>query len=275
MAVATMQGVRAGTLTDVKEQRFAILQRYEHAADLPLLILALAIVPLIVLPMAVDLAGWLEATFAVADWSIWGAFAGDLVFRTYLTDRRRQYLISHWYDAAIVVLSVPQLLSYFRLLRVLRSARVFRLLRLARATSFMTHVFTSARPLAKKNGFAYVLAGAIVILVAAAALVFVFERQSSGRIDDLGTALWWAVVTTTTVGYGDTFPVTPEGRGVAIFLMVLGVSLFGFLTANVAAFFVEQTSQSKASLDDVMSKLEVLEEAIGQLREEIGPRARA
>ena len=72
-----------------------------------------------------------------------------------------------------------------------------------------------------------------------AALTLAVEEGGDGSIDSFGDALWWAITTVTTVGYGDTFPVTPAGRCIAWFLMITGIALFGVITANVAAFFME------------------------------------
>jgi voltage-gated potassium channel len=264
--------VAIGRLRSDREARVRALESYEHAADLPLLILALGIVPLLVLPLAFDLPPAMDNSFYALDWMIWAAFAFDLTVRTYLTQSRSRYLVSHWYDVGIVVLSGPFLFSQLRPLRILRSARVLRLLRLARAAVFSVRFFATVRTLARRNGLAYVLGGALVLIIIAASLVFAFERTEGGPIDDFGTAMWWAVVTVTTVGYGDTFPVTPEGRGVAVFLMILGISLFGFLTANIAAFLVEQSEgTSRATLDDVMSKLDSLEADVRRLRQELRP----
>jgi voltage-gated potassium channel len=84
--------------------------------------------------------------------------------------------------------------------------------------------------------------------------------------------MWWAVTTITTVGYGDTFPVTPAGRGVAAFLMVSGIALFGVLTANLAAFLLERAPGTRADtdnerstddrLDEILVRLTALEEAL-------------
>jgi voltage-gated potassium channel len=246
-----------------RKQRAALLERYERASELPLTLLALAIIPLIVLPMTADLGGAMDETFFAVDWIIWGIFAVDLVFRTSLVEQRRRYLIAHWYDVLIV--AIP----FLRPLRVLRSARALRLLRLTRAMSFMARFFASVRELGRRRGLAYVLSGAVLLTILAAALVFVFERNGDGTIDDFGTALWWAVVTIASVGYGDAVPVTPEGRAIAVFLMILGISLFGFVTASVAAFLVEQTREHpRASLDDVMAKLEELERELQTFRRE-------
>lgn len=96
----------------------------------------------------------------------------------------------------------------------------------------------------------------------AAAATLVVEEDGGGNIDSFGDALWWAITTVTTVGYGDTFPVTPAGRGIAAFLMVAGIALFGVLTANIAAFFIEQEYQGDPvaeRLDEVLQRLERLE----------------
>ena len=114
------------------------------------------------------------------------------------------------------------------------------------------------------------LAVALFLVVVCAAFMYVFERNSGGTIDSFGNALWWAFSTITTVGYGDTFPVTIEGRGVAMFLMIVGVSLFGYITANIAAFLVAQDRKSAGTtLDDIASKLERLEHEVRALRQQV------
>jgi voltage-gated potassium channel len=71
------------------------------------------------------------------------------------------------------------------------------------------------------------------------------ERGEGGQIDTLGDAFWWAIVTATTVGYGDEYPTTPGGRAIGVFLMLTGITVFGVITANLAAFLIE-TDESAA-----------------------------
>lgn len=252
------------TLTDGlrdTKRRETFLARYDRIADPVLLILAAAMIPLIVLPFSLDLSPSVDRSLFAADWAIWLAFAMDLTVRTYFAERRVRYLTTHWYDVLIVV--VP----FLRPLRIFRSARLFRLLYLSRAAALGTHAVTTAQELLRRNGLAFVLAAAAVLLLVAASLMFAFEHDSNGSIDNFGTAMWWAFVTITSVGYGDTVPVTPEGRIVAVFLMILGISLFGFITANIAAYLVEH--QGGTSLDDVMEKLESVERELTELRREV------
>ena len=102
---------------------------------------------------------------------------------------------------------------------------------------------------------------ALGALVASAVAVTFAEQSSGGSIDGFDTAVWWAATTVTTVGYGDTYPATAIGRGVATALMLVGIGLFGVLTANFAAYFVE-TAQDQS--DDPAA--DPIEEVLAELR---------
>jgi voltage-gated potassium channel len=103
------------------------------------------------------------------------------------------------------------------------------------------------------------IAGSIVSLVVAAVFVSAFfmwrvEYNAPGAtITTFRDAVWWAVETTTTVGYGDYTPVTATGRIIATAVMVVGVGLIGTVSATVAAWFVRRHSEPGTKPDDVMS----------------------
>ncbi|MGD9527204.1 MAG: potassium channel family protein, partial [Pseudonocardia sp.] len=106
-------------------------------------------------------------------------------------------------------------------------------------------------------GVAYLMAvGAVAVLDA--------ERTApASHISTIGDALWWAAVTVTTVGYGDTFPVTAAGRVIAFGLMLVGISLLGVLTASVAAWFVGRTREVE---NEVLVELRALRAEVAELR---------
>jgi ion channel len=108
---------------------------------------------------------------------------------------------------------------------------------------------------------------AAMVGVAAGALETVFDRSADGAtIRTLPDGLWWAVTTVTMVGYGDTFPKTAAGRRLGVALMLVGVGLFGVITANLAAFFVEQGEDEIAQ--EVRALRTQVEELGAMLREQ-------
>jgi voltage-gated potassium channel len=254
--------------TPHRTARQAALERFERATELPLLILALAMVPLILVPLVVELDGAAEDAVIAADWFIWAAFAFEYVVRLALTDERARFVRHNWPDLLIVVL------PFLRPLRIMRSARALRLLRLTRLAAALTVVTREGRRLLTRHKLHYALLTTMVMIVACALLVHAVEEGHGGSIDTVGDSLWWAITTVTTVGYGDTFPVTPAGRGIAALLMATGIALFGVLTANLAALLVDQGSSEPdedgtsiaARLDRIEAELAALTRVLADER---------
>ena len=248
-------------MTTTQERRAERLDRFEHLTELPLLVLALLMVPLLVAPLVFDLPARVERVALTIDWIIWGVFAAELAIRTYLAPRRLAYLWQHWFDVLIVAL------PFLRPLRIVRSARALRLLRGVRLLVYLFRATHTMSAIVARRGVQGVLLFALGALIASAVVITFAERGSGGPIDGLGTAVWWAFTTVTTVGYGDTYPVTLIGRGVATFLMLIGIGLFGLLTANVAAYFVETAQDQSdnpapAQLEEVLAELRRLHDRL-------------
>lgn len=220
-----------------------------------MLILALLMLPMLLLPEFTNLPEGLEETLVLGDWLIWGAFGLELVVKTYLAPQRKKYLVEHWYD--VVIVAVP----FLRPLRVMRSARVLRLARSMRLLSIGTRLLQEARVLVVSHGLHYAALIGSIVFFSLAGLALAFERRADGsNIQNFGDALWWGITTITTVGYGDRFPVTTEGKFISVFIMLLGISLFSLVTASVAAMFVKPSAQKQeATLEDVLQRLEEME----------------
>jgi voltage-gated potassium channel len=102
----------------------------------------------------------------------------------------------------------------------------------------------------------------IAIMFVSAGLEVAFEAHAKGStIHNYGDALWWSVVTVTSVGYGDESPVTAAGRAVAVVLMITGIALFGVVAASIASYFVEQDSDRRIDerMDEILAVLHRLE----------------
>jgi voltage-gated potassium channel len=107
-----------------------------------------------------------------------------------------------------------------------------------------------------------------LFLVGGATLAFVFERSESGaNLTSYGDALWWSAVTMATVGYGDYYPISPAGRGVAVALMLFGIASLSGLTAAIAAYLVRETDEN-AAVTDLARRIHELHAEIVALRSE-------
>jgi voltage-gated potassium channel len=249
----------------VTRDRGEAFERFSRAVDGPLTVLALVMIPLIVLPLVVDVSSAVEDAFLAVDYLIWAVFAAEYAIKVYLAPNRRRFIARHIPDLVIVL--VPML----RPLRVLRSVQLLRLLRLARLAAFAAKGVHETRGILRHRGLNWVLLIVLVLNLVAAAMVLEFERANpDANINSYPDALWWAVTTITTVGYGDRFPMSPVGRGVAVVLMVAGIAMFGVITATIAAYFVEQKAEEDVAdrLDRLMERLDRLEARLMAERDE-------
>lgn len=227
-------------------------ESYARRTERPLLVLALLFLIVISLPVIEpDLRHGATVALRLANILIWAAFAVDYLVRLVLADRRWHFVRSHPLDLAAVALPA---------LRPLRLLRLFSIGSMLAARS--------RRSLATQAIRLVGASAALLVFVAAVAALSVERDAEGSNIGDIGDALWWASTTITTVGYGDRFPVTTEGRLIGVALMALGIALVGVLTASIAAWFVAQVRASEEEIiDPVHERLDLLEAKIDELLE--------
>jgi voltage-gated potassium channel len=147
------------------------------------------------------------------------------------------------------------MLNIFRWGRVVRVIRILRILRGVRSTKFILSVLLES---GVRGTFALIaLISAVVVIFSSIAILHA-EATPEANIKSAEDALWWSAVTITTVGYGDKFPVTTEGRIIATVLMVTGVGLFGTFTAGVASFFLRIKNPDGSSDTDLLKEIRLL-----------------
>jgi voltage-gated potassium channel len=230
-------------------QAWKVRSRFE----VPVLVAALLVVPVIFIEGRATSSTWLSVAHW-ANWVIWAVFLLEFVSVMWLTDSRGAYAKKAWLDVFIIVTSfplLPVLLETTRLLRLVRLSRVLRILRLARLAAVVTRGGAAARAIFKKRGLGYIIVLTVFVAMGVGGAFSILEDAP------IADSLWWAIVTMTTVGYGDVFPVTPLGRAVATILMLLGIGLLAVVTATVAAYFVEQDEGSE--LADFRERLDRIE----------------
>lgn len=207
------------------------VERWERRSEVPLILLALAFLVAYAWPVLDPrLDPDLRTVLAAVSWTVWGAFAIDLMIRLVLAEDRRAYAVRHWYDVALVALPL------------LRPLRLLRLLALVRILDRSAASNLAGRVLAYVSGASTLAVGLGALAVLDA------ERDTAGsNLTTFGDALWWACTTVTTIGYGDRFPVTFEGRLVAVVLMLVGIGLVGAVTATVATWILGRVAEERAT----------------------------
>jgi voltage-gated potassium channel len=197
-----------------------------------------------------------------ADTIVCVVFFGDFLLSLYRAGDRWRYLYTWgWIDLAS---SVPTI-GFARWGRAARAARIIRVLRGVRATRVLGDLALAQR------GQSALLAASLVaflMLVFAGISILQVETVPESNIKTAEDAVWWALATMTTVGYGDRFPVTTEGRLIAAALMCAGVGLFGMFSGLLAAWFVlpstgEQRAELTALREEVRQLRTIVERFVG------------
>ena len=175
-----------------------------------------------------DISDSTQTILDLIQWISWGAFASDLLYGLSTAKNKKSFLLKHPLDIAAV------LLPFLRPLRLLR---------------IISFGGLALQKVAMGKQFAITLKvfiASIFIAYVAAIQITISERAvDSSNIKNFGDGIWWAVTTVTTVGYGDKFPTTMEGKFLAVGLMIVGISLMGVITASVAAWFVKMGQNEK------------------------------
>lgn len=190
------------------------------------------------------------------DHIIWAIFTVDYIVRFSISNNKKEFFKKNIFDL-IAILPFNEVLSIFRASRIFRVARLARLtrltkgLRLFRAFGFLGILKKRLDKFLHTNGFIYVLYMAGALILASSIAMSYLENKT------FGDALWWSIVTTTTVGYGDISPTTPAGRVIAVILMLFGIGLIGMLTGTITTYFTRQKTSAKSKGFDCSALMEV------------------
>jgi voltage-gated potassium channel len=207
------------------------------------------------------LAGRLPASthhaLEVIDYVIWAAFAVEYVSRISLARDHFGYWWRHLPDLGIIALPI------LRPLRLLRLVMLLRVLNRPVVDSVHGRVAV------------YGVSGAALLVYCAALAELDAERHAAGaNITTFADAIWWAVVTVCTVGYGDRYPVTGEGRLIGAGLMVGGIALLAAITASFATWLIDRLHVEEVELEeanrqdlrDLQDQLDRMEQVLADLK---------
>ncbi len=181
--------------------------------------------------------------FILYDRIIWIAFVIDYVVRLIRSEKKWIYVKKH----PLELVAIIPLDSIFRAARFVRIFRIIRLLGIG--SRFLKPIYS----ILKTNGLDKLLMIAVVLLFIVPIPIVLVEPS----INTFSDALWWAIVTTTTVGYGDISPTTPLGRILAVVLMLVGIGIIGTFTSAITSYF---SKKDKLSHDkQILSVIQLIE----------------
>jgi voltage-gated potassium channel len=186
----------------------------------------------------------------VAQDVVWVVFAADYAIRLAIAEQRLRFVRRNLIDLAAVTMPA---------LRPLRLVAALLLIQQQGGEKLRGHVAT------------YVTVSTVLVVSISSLAVLDAERGAEGStINTWQDALWWALVTVTTVGYGDYFPVTGEGRLFALGLMLCGIALLGIVTASLSSWLLEKVADSTEQAQAATARdIGALVETIEQLRDEV------
>jgi voltage-gated potassium channel len=210
------------TMTDESRR-----QTWERQADWPLTIAAVLFLVAYAAPiLRPDLVSPLPTVCWFVTWAAWGLFVVDYIARLALSHDRVAFVRGNLFDLAVVALPL------LRPLRLLRLITLLSVLNRYAGGSLRGRVAV------------YVAGSTALVLFVASLAVLDAERGTKGAtITTFGDASWWAFTTVTTVGYGDRYPITGQGRFIAGGLMLAGIALLGIVTASLASWLIDKVRE--------------------------------
>ncbi len=225
------------------------------AWDFVILVLSVVILAAMAADLMVPMDEETRKLLWMLDTAICMVFLTDFFVRLWRAENKRKFLKWGWID---FIASIPMIEPF----RWARAVRVFRILRLLRAfksgKTVLAYVFRNRAQGAFSAAF---LTGALFIIFGSLS-VLTFERHApDSNIHTAADALWWSVVTITTVGYGDYYPVTMEGRLIATILMMVGIGLFGTISGTMASVLFKPAG----GLDEPSGRLQRLDQTTREI----------
>lgn len=229
--------------------------------QLLILVLSVYVLAVVCIQTFLRLPPEMDSLLNQIDTAICVVFLCDFCLRFHAAPSKLKFMKWGWID---LVSSIP-MVDQLRWGRAVRMVRLFRILRAFRSTKVLLTFLFQHRV---RSTFAMVVMSSVLLTIFSSIAILNFEKTPEANIKCPEDALWWSFATITTVGYGDKFPVTTEGRIVAVILMVAGVGLFGTFTAFVASFFVgAEQKKEETEIQALAAEVRLLRQKIESMEQ--------
>jgi voltage-gated potassium channel len=216
------------------------------AYDIIMALLAMTIIASLFLQSRSDLTDEQLSLIKQADLTVWLIFVADYIVRFVLAKDKFLFFKKN-------IVDLISILPFDMAFQGLRAVRVLRLFYMFRVFIYLNRLYKRLDAILTMNNFHHMIWFTFVIIFSGAIAISYIEDM------EIGDALWWSFVTTTTVGYGDIAPASTGGRLVAAFLMIVGIGFLSTLTSTISTYFISKpvtTSYQDEALQQIVKKIE-------------------
>lgn len=257
---------------EIQHERWQLLEAIDEWTERPLIFLSLVWLGLLIL----DFTRGLSPLLQNVSYAIWALFILDFLIEIAIAPHKLTYLRRNWLTAIALMLPALRILRVFRALQILRAVRAIRSISLLRVITSLNRSMRAVSRTLSQRGVGYVVILTILAMFGGAAGVYAFENPVALRetdatgpgLADYGEAIWWTAMIMTTVG-SEYWPQTTEGRLLGWLLSVYGMAVFGYITANIASYFVGQNVRSgqvsRAADEALRAELAALRDQLARL----------
>lgn len=244
----------------LQNERWKLLRSVNKFLEGPMIFLGFVWLVLLV----VELIWGISRELEFLSLGIWGIFILDFILKFILAPEKKAYLKRNWLTAISLIIPALRVFRIFRIVRLLRGLRGIRLMRIV---SSLNRSMRSLGATMKRRGFGYVLLITLLVTFVGAAGMYALESPNAG-FESYGMALWWTAMRVITAG-NEFNPVTPEGRSLAFLIAIFGYTIFGYVTATFASFFIGRDAEEKNAPVAGAKEIESLRKTIVILTDEI------
>ena len=233
-----------------KEELYKILFEADtpkgRAFDIVLMVMITLSIIISFIETIPSLAHTFQFVLEILEYIVTFFFTVEYIARIYCSPRPKDYILS-FFGIIDLIATLPPYLSYFlpnaRYMLILRTIRFIRIFRIFKLFSLINEGYILMYSLKKSlNKIAVYFMFVLILVTCLGTLMYMEESgHPDTRFTDLGTSVYWAIVTMTTVGYGDITPVTPIGRLLSAFVMLLGYTIIAVPTGIVTATIIDET----------------------------------
>ncbi len=242
------------------DERKKLLTSIEKLLEGPMIFLGFVWLVLLV----VELVWGLNKPLEYISLTIWVIFIIDFLIKFVLAPVKLAFLKKNWLTAISLLIPALRVFRFFRFVRLLRGLRGIRLVRIV---SSLNRSMNSLAATMKRRAFGYVMMITLIVTFGGAAGMYAFENTTPG-FQSYSMALWWTAMRVITAG-NEFNPATPEGRGLAFLIAVFGYTIFGYVTATFATFFIGRDAEESDAPVAGAKDLEELRTEIRELKKSI------